>query len=287
MYYDLALDYDRLGEFSSAQKAYTRAVQLEPNFTAAYYNKALDLDNLEKYDESVEVYSKVLELQPTSIDTLLRKGNALNEIGEYEEAIASYEQILQIDPTHAVAKFQLDVNRDILESANRTSSSYAVPSTLFGVMSDDVFSSDIFIWYSSNPFEDSYFTSLNDAEILGNIVTYDDVWVSRGSTLERMSMTDQAVESYTTALLLNPSSAEAWVNLASSYDKLGDYSNAITCYEQAVLLNPSDKDAWYSKGLSHYNNGDNQLAVESFSKVLLQDSGNIDALIMRQWLMII
>jgi tetratricopeptide (TPR) repeat protein len=116
----------------------------------------------------------------------MRKGNALYEIGRYEEAIGCYEQVLRLNPNHSLARFQLSMNRDLLESSNKSASYYPKSSSLFGVMNDAVFSSQLFAWYGTGSLSNKNANVLADAEILGDVISYDRIWILRGSCLDSM-----------------------------------------------------------------------------------------------------
>ncbi|MEZ5334714.1 MAG: tetratricopeptide repeat protein [Methanolobus sp.] len=202
---------------------------------------------------------------------------------ENEEAIVCYEKVLQINPTHSVARFQLYANQALLEDGNSSISCYIGSGTL-GVLNTDVFDSEMFVWSSDSLLYGV--AGIADSELIGDTVSYDQVWVSRGSCYENMSIYDNATDSYEMAILLNPESAIAWNGMASSYDVLGNYADAVYCYNRAVLLDPDNTEIWFKKGLSHLKNMDDQSAIESFGQVLKREPANTDALFTGRLLMI-
>ncbi|GAB4183603.1 MAG: hypothetical protein Tsb002_05890 [Wenzhouxiangellaceae bacterium] len=91
---------------------FTRAIELDPEFTRAYtgladaYMLLVDYGNMSINDarpKARELTEKALALNPQSAEAHASMGLILNSEGRFEEAMAAYERALSFDPDYAVA----------------------------------------------------------------------------------------------------------------------------------------------------------------------------------------
>ena len=93
----VACDYDWTG----AEAAYKRAIELNPNSGVAYDLYSLMLSALERYDEAIEMHQRAHELDPLAhrmdvATTLLRAGR-------YDEGLSAITQVLEVEPHFPMA----------------------------------------------------------------------------------------------------------------------------------------------------------------------------------------
>ena len=82
-----------------------------------------------------------------------------------------------------------------------------------------------------------------------------------------MSLTE-ATSDFTSAIGLNPSTAEYFVNRAVAYVKSGWSPLAKADLDKAVDLNDSLKEAYESRGLIELDEGEFYSAIQDFSKAI-------------------
>src|SRR3989338_1288964 len=63
-WFDKGYQHSLNKEHDSAIEAYTKAIQLDPNYADAYNNRGLAYDNKRQYDRAIEDYNKAIALDP-------------------------------------------------------------------------------------------------------------------------------------------------------------------------------------------------------------------------------
>ena len=89
--------YTNTGEYHKAIAAFTRAIELDPNFTDAYISRGWVYIELEQYEQAVVDYTKAIELDPSLADAYINRSGAYIELGQYEQAIVDYEKAVQLN----------------------------------------------------------------------------------------------------------------------------------------------------------------------------------------------
>lgn len=82
------------------------------------------------------------------------------------------------------------------------------------------------------------------------------------------SHTQQAIERFQAAMLLDPQMSMHPLNLAALYARLGDYDNAITMAQHSTELAPEHATAWLNLGIYHEQAGNQQEATAAYSEAL-------------------
>jgi tetratricopeptide (TPR) repeat protein len=59
---------------------YSRAIELDPNYTAAYNGRAISNKYLKKFDEAMEDFFKAIELDPTYTNAYNSRGNVYSDL---------------------------------------------------------------------------------------------------------------------------------------------------------------------------------------------------------------
>jgi tetratricopeptide (TPR) repeat protein len=95
------------GWFDEAIENFRKAIQLNPNYTAALINLGNALAAKGRFDEAIENYRKAIQINPNYTAALNDLGNALAAKGRFNEAIKNYRQAIQINPNHAETFFHL------------------------------------------------------------------------------------------------------------------------------------------------------------------------------------
>ncbi|MEK6729905.1 MAG: tetratricopeptide repeat protein, partial [Planctomycetota bacterium] len=92
--------------------------------------------------------------------------------------------------------------------------------------------------------------------------------ITKGNTLLRKEMYQEALDAYEGAIQLKPDAFEAWYNKAVILDYLGKHSDAIASFEKAIQCKPGHYEAWYMKGMVLDHAGKYGEAVRAFDKAL-------------------
>ena len=92
-------DYDfDLGNYDQALAAYSRAIELQPDFAEAYNNRAYTYMKLEKYELALPDLDQAIRLRPNYVNALINRGDIHNYYYQINPdlAISDYDQALDL-----------------------------------------------------------------------------------------------------------------------------------------------------------------------------------------------
>ncbi|KAH6575146.1 hypothetical protein BASA60_005167 [Batrachochytrium salamandrivorans] len=92
------------GEFESAIKLFSQAIDLDPSNHVLYSNRSAAYASLHNYTDAVTDANKTIELRPDWVKGYSRKGAALHGLGQLDDAVSVYQEGLKIEPENALLK---------------------------------------------------------------------------------------------------------------------------------------------------------------------------------------
>jgi len=95
-------DYD-IGKCQDAVVAYTKALQLDPQFTQVYNNRAYTQMRLRNYTDAMNDLNKVLSIRPNYTLALINRGDLYNYYGpiiDRKKAIDDYQKAISLGAVH-------------------------------------------------------------------------------------------------------------------------------------------------------------------------------------------
>ena len=102
-----ALDFLAQGDYEFEQDhydpaiaAYTRAIELDPDFAEAYNNRAYIFMTKEDYAPALSDLDRAITLRPDYVNALMNRGDIYNYYFQidYERAVMDYDRVLETDP---------------------------------------------------------------------------------------------------------------------------------------------------------------------------------------------
>ena len=90
--------YNNTGEYHKAIAAFTRAIELDPNFALSYSNVGLVYKKFGHYEKAFADCTTAIELDPSLAIAYNNRSCAYIELGQYEQAITDYTEAIQLDP---------------------------------------------------------------------------------------------------------------------------------------------------------------------------------------------
>jgi tetratricopeptide (TPR) repeat protein len=97
------------GDVNGAIIAFSRAIELDPQYFKAIVNLALMYDEQQKFSLAIETFEKAAEIEPQNPDVWSHLGNAYYGQGEYPKAMEYYRKALDIDPDSGHALYSMGV----------------------------------------------------------------------------------------------------------------------------------------------------------------------------------
>lgn len=96
-FYKQANFFEDIKNYSAAQTAYQKAIELEPNFAPAYNGLGFVFLELNNYTIARQYFQKALALQPNFILPLLNTGASYYREGNLAEAQKYFEKVLSLE----------------------------------------------------------------------------------------------------------------------------------------------------------------------------------------------
>jgi tetratricopeptide (TPR) repeat protein len=119
-WFNKAITYETLTNFSAAQVAYRRTIDLAPNNLVAHRSFARLLVRLRKEQDAIDLYRKALRVDPHDTYSYYGLADICERRGEYAEAAEAYKGILESSPDDPVGYLRagsLEMKRDEFDEA--------------------------------------------------------------------------------------------------------------------------------------------------------------------------
>ena len=202
---------------------YSKAINLNPNYSAAYINRGIAFDDKLNYDRALEDYDKAIEIDPNYAPAYTNRGVTYGHKSNYEQAIKDYNKAIELDSKYAEAYY----NRG---------------TTYYDKKDYDRTISDLSRAIELNPNKANYF-------------------VNRGNAYKAKENYERALQDYTQAIGLNANYAVAFNNRGSVYDDKKDYRQAILEFTRAIELEPKDATYYKNRAISYEKLGETAKAA--------------------------
>ena len=90
--------YQDEGNYDLAIEAFTKAIELNPDFAKAYANRAVIYQCKGLFDRAIADHTKALELKSDHPEPYNNRGAAYGEQGDYDRAIADHTRAIELNP---------------------------------------------------------------------------------------------------------------------------------------------------------------------------------------------
>ena len=220
------LELFRSGNETEAEKAFGKAIELNPQYADAYILRGSAYVDLGDYQKAIEDLNKAIELNPKDAGAHYLRGIVYGRFANYRQAIKDYNKAIELNPKHASAYINRGDAYNDLGNHQQAIKDYSRAIKL----------------------------NTKDAE----------AYFNRGNTYGRLSDYQQSIKDYNKAIELNPQYADAYYNRGFEYGKLGNYQQAIEDCNKVIELNPKHAEAYNSRGLYYINLGNYQQAIKDY-----------------------
>ncbi|MCI0489682.1 MAG: tetratricopeptide repeat protein [Blastocatellia bacterium] len=94
-------------DFAGAEKAYRKALELNPHHSTAHARYATCLTVLGRFEEAMREIKRARELDPLSIVLAVIEGDILRYSRRYDEALEKYREAIELNPNHFLVHAQM------------------------------------------------------------------------------------------------------------------------------------------------------------------------------------
>ena len=96
-----ANDFHFAKDYAQAVKAYTEAINLNPNLAEAYNNRGVAKSELGQYTSAIEDYTTAIKLKSNFADALNNRGNAYTATEQYQKAVKDLQAAANLQDNSA------------------------------------------------------------------------------------------------------------------------------------------------------------------------------------------
>jgi len=219
------------GNDNNAVDAYSKAIELNPQYANAYNNRGGVYAKLDRDNQAIKDFNKAIELNPQLADAYYNRGCVYIKLGSDSQAIKDFNRAIELNLKDADAYVNRGNVYDKLGDFNQAINDYNKAIEI-------------------NPqLPDSYY---NRGIIYGKLGNYSQAINDYSKTIE--------LGSQLTASQL----AKAYYNRGNAYTKLGNYSQEIDDYSKAIELDPQKANAYFNRGLAYHNKGNMNKALNDY-----------------------
>jgi tetratricopeptide (TPR) repeat protein len=104
-YYNRGNIYGKKGNLIQAISDYTKAIEINPNYTEAYYNRGNTYEKQGNLTQAISDYTKAIETNPKYAAAYCNRGNVYQTQGNLTLAIADYNKALEISPNDSTSLY--------------------------------------------------------------------------------------------------------------------------------------------------------------------------------------
>ena len=219
-----------LGKLSNAERAYRKAIKIDPDFVEAHNNLGTVLLDRGRLKEASNAFRKALKLLPDHPMLLNNVGNVLQLQGEHAAALNWFEKAIKKDPNNVEAYGNLGNVLRALDKPDEAVTAYKRALQI-------------------NP---------ESADIFYNL----------GVVLVELDEAEEAIHYFNQVLRINPGDINARLGLGNAYSAQGDLNTATAEYHQAIDLDPANVKAYKELGNTLSDHGEIEKSIAAHRKAL-------------------
>jgi tetratricopeptide (TPR) repeat protein len=269
----LGLDEENKKNIAQAERAYRKALELNPKAEQAWHRLGIVLMTSGRSQEAEKAIRKVLELKPDAADVMADLAEILNARGEKTERKALLEKAYAQVPSSSRLSFSVAILRqemhdyagmvvplqtvaqavpknaqvwsllgDALVRTGRPEEGFKALKTAQEIdPKNPVTLSALSTYYGSRGEHAEALSFAEQSLAINGADSYS--WSNKGYSLLKLGRFADATQALETAVRLQPDLAGAWINLGEAYFRLGQLGKSIQILERSITLAPSAADA--------------------------------------------
>jgi tetratricopeptide (TPR) repeat protein len=237
--YNIGVAQLKLGNERAAQKAFERAIEIDPTFSKAWFNLGVMLERNRKYEEAIATYETGLSHSETDPDLSAGKIACLRKLGRFDESIEYAQQVLGKNANNVAA--YSEVGAVYLDQGNLDKALFVLQQAAARNGSENAKLQSILgqVYYAQEklPQAEAAFkksldldsTLIETSMYLAFLQLQNRAWGAAGETLDA-------------ALKLDPTNAALLNAYGVAKRGLGEIDEAERLYKEAYQLNPSNPE---------------------------------------------
>jgi len=264
----LAFAYVASKQHDKAAVQFKIILKNHPNDAHTHHNFANSLYGQQHYEDAINHYQLALKINPKLVDSHTHCGMAYRMLKNYEDAITCFKQALNLDKANSKAFHVLGLTfSDILDYPRAleclNNAAGLTPNFLEYKLS---------FAYVLNKAGLSYEASAQYQDICDKNPNYIDGYIAYGKHLLNMRHYDEALECFTRASKLSPSTPDIIDEIGYSYLGLNNTEEAIKQFNAALAKAPNRLDSLVGIETAYQDAGKLDDAAQLCDQIIALDS---------------
>ena len=238
------------GEFQSSIQLMDQVIISDPNIPGAYYVRGEAYRQLGLFEEAERAYLRALELNPLMAAAYLGIGKFQLQI-DPDVLPTAFDEAIALDPLLMPAYLEkMDFHASHQQWDPLALTAQAALES--GVITPMIYIHLGNAQLNSGQYESALTNILlgtsGDPAIL-------QAYFVQGQVLNALGRYNEAIAPLKTYLVYSPNEAAAWLSLAQASFKLGDFEQALVAYSQLLMFEEHNFEALFNRGLMYFESG--------------------------------
>ena len=251
---------------TQAMEAYSRAVELNPDYLEATIKVGVSRLREGKYVEAAQAFNRAIEINDRIVSAYLGLVVAQQALGRSKDALASLEMAAEVEPNSTVlfsemARLQLRVS--VAEQARKYLSPRAIAAAPDGPPDDDV-----------SAMVQRQIANLRSS--LRQHPNHADLHYRLALLLRHEDDLTGAIEALRHAVSINPQYLKALITLALTLRQTGQTDEAMNVLKRALEVDPKSVELHYQLGLMFADKNEFAVALDRFEYAAGKEPRNLD-----------
>jgi tetratricopeptide (TPR) repeat protein len=271
-YFKTGQEFVTSGNYKDAIDQFTKAIDIQPDFSGAYLARAAAYEKLDMLKEASEDYDRASTFESNNTDIFYQAARLSYLLGDYQKAIEKADAAILLKKTNPdgyviKAKSLMSLGRfeEALETCNSalTLRESAENFYLRGLINKEL--------GRFGPAEDDFLKTVGkDTRHINAYIALAELRLELNKIAFALSHVNRAIE-------LDPNNRQAYLVRSRIYIKQLDYPKAIDDISKNIRLNPEDEEMYFIRGIYYQEFTQHTNAINDFTKVLLLNPRNAEA----------
>ena len=273
----LALSYEELGQYSSARKAYGKAVSLDGNYLPAQVNRAKLAFAEGNSSEALHAVETLVRRHPNSALAIKALAEICLDLGEIGKAERLYRKVIENDPSDLSGTIKLG---QILRDQGKPQAALNHYGASMGTFANKPEFAEALVGplVDLQRFDEAH-TALN--RIVSAVPSYFPAHQALARLAKEYTGEQDCYFSFRALAEKWPKEVSVWNAWASTAAAFRDYDKVITIIDQAQQHISLSTDLNFLRAVALAESGDPNLADATFDRIAAETSDKVDFLVAR------
>jgi tetratricopeptide (TPR) repeat protein len=257
-------------------KEISNKIEAQPENAELYYQRANINFNHKYLDRAQSDIEDAIKFNAQNPLYYFLKGRILYSMNKTQDAANAYQSAIALKPDYQEAEMRLAELYYVVKEHTKS------VDLLNTMLAQDPANANVYCLKADNQRElkDTLRAIATYQKALELDGQYYDAAMQLGLLLSAKK-SKTAIEYFTTALRINPRSAEAYFGRAYYYQQTGAFQKALFDYRKVIDIDPSNDKSYYNVGIINFDTKRYDEAMRSWDICIQMNNRNIDAYYMR------